>query len=310
MNQTLHWYYFKLQFFRLFRWVKAQGFPLVLFIALVIGAYAGAFYLPFYGSGGPKILLSIELYLLYFMLQSITQKRLNVLLQMKQISELKVGLSLAAAVVLLIPLLVAGLYDYALVLVGFAFVLPWFKQSKFALKWSYTPFSYQPFEFTAGIRKTFFLQIVLLGLFAIGVKVNNMNLAFAAIGFNLLSSFLFYVQPEPLPLLRLSNFSPARFLWWKLKIGMLHALIYNSLFTVLGFLFYSDYYLELIGILGIGLVYLSVLILAKYAAFPKEISIPQALVFALGFWVPPIMLLVGVYFYHQAKQNLKFYLPA
>ena len=98
-------------------------------------------------------------------------------------------------------------------------------------------------------------------------------------------------------------------MWWKIKWGVLHALVYNALFLILGAVFIPKFALIIMVVQGIALIYLSALIAMKYAAFPNEITIPQALIFALGFWLPPVMLVVFIYFFMAATQNLKRILP-
>ena len=53
-----------------------------------------------------------------------------------------------------------------------------------------------------------------------------------------------------------------------------------------------------------GISFLIVIILAKYAAFPNEIQLPQAIVLAACVWFPPLLLLTIPYFYIHAVQRL------
>ena len=47
------------------------------------------------------------------------------------------------------------------------------------------------------------------------------------------------------------------------------------------------------------------IVLAKYAAFPGVISLPQALLIAFGLWLPPLLLGIIPYFYSQSIKKLK-----
>jgi hypothetical protein len=61
--------------------------------------------------------------------------------------------------------------------------------------------------------------------------------------------------------------------------------------------------------LFIGFILIITVILAKYAAYPSEMNLPEGIVIALGLSFPPMLLIFAPYFYFKAIQKLKPYLP-
>ena len=54
-----------------------------------------------------------------------------------------------------------------------------------------------------------------------------------------------------------------------------------------------------------GYLFLSAIVLAKYSAFPGEITLPQVILLALCFTFPPLILLVIWMFWKQALRQIK-----
>ena len=98
--------------------------------------------------------------------------------------------------------------------------------------------------------------------------------------------------------------TPKDFLIEKLKIGLLYftALCFPIVLT-LGIFFYNEIEILLVFLL-LSYAYLSTIILAKYSAFPNEMSLPQGILIALSFMIPPILLGLIPYFYSQSVKRL------
>jgi hypothetical protein len=58
----------------------------------------------------------------------------------------------------------------------------------------------------------------------------------------------------------------------------------------------------------VGLLFLWTIILAKYAAYPAEMNLPEGVVIALSLYFPPLLLAVIPYFYIKSINKLKFLL--
>ena len=68
---------------------------------------------------------------------------------------------------------------------------------------------------------------------------------------------------------------------------------------------FLDYLGIAVIIFVVGYLCLTTIILAKYAAYPQEISIPQAILMGLGFSFPPFLLVVLPMFYQKAITSLQ-----
>ncbi|MEI6411908.1 MAG: ABC transporter permease, partial [Bacteroidota bacterium] len=94
------------------------------------------------------------------------------------------------------------------------------------------------------------------------------------------------------------------------KIGT--ALLYSSILSIPLSIVLSVYFPEnlnvLIGIQGLGYLFLATTVLAKYSAYPREMSVPQGLIFGLCLWFPPIIIVMIPLYYKQAIKRLNAYL--
>lgn len=168
-----------------------------------------------------------------------------------------------------------------------------------------TPFSSYPFEFAMGFRKLFLLYPAVLFLVYKSIEVGNFNLGVFAIGVLIFLQMSYYFKPENKYFVWIFSDSPQKFLWRKVKESLLYSTL--SLLTVLILLsiWFQSQYLILSGILTMNTLLMTTIILAKYSAFPHEMSVPQLVLFALSIWFPPILIIAIIYFYRQSIKNLK-----
>ncbi len=171
-----------------------------------------------------------------------------------------------------------------------------------------TPFYRRPFEFTVGFRNTFFLFLLAYGLSVIAVVVDNFNLGVFALLLIFFTIFCYYLKPENEYFVWSYSLSPARFLIEKIRTAALFSFyLCAPILLVL-----SISYVENIGILLLfailGCLYLAAVILAKYAAYPGEISLAQAAVLGLCLAFPPLLVAVIPFFAHQSAGKLKEFL--
>jgi hypothetical protein len=167
-----------------------------------------------------------------------------------------------------------------------------------------TPFAKNPFEFTVGFRNTFYLFMIAYCLTAIAIVVDNFNLGAFALILVLLVTWSYYIKPENGYYVWLFSLLPKAFLFYKIKI----AFYYSFLLCVPVLLSLSIFYWENTGVLllcfGLGYTFLVLLILAKYAAFPEEISIKEAILVVLCLSFPPLLMAVIPYFLPQSVKSL------
>jgi hypothetical protein len=168
-----------------------------------------------------------------------------------------------------------------------------------------TPFYKKPFEFTVGFRSTFFLFVVAYALTGTAVVVDNFNLGVASLALVFLTVMSYYLKPEHEYFVWSYSLTPAKFLVAKIKT----ALQYSFYLCLPVLCTLSIGYFEHIGLLLLftllGYLYLVTVILAKYAAFPHEIELPQGILLAIAFTFPPMLVVVIPFFANQSLRNLK-----
>ena len=167
-----------------------------------------------------------------------------------------------------------------------------------------TPFGKKPFEFTVGFRRTFLLFPAAYFLTFMAILADNFNLgifSLLTIGITCLS---YYAKPENEYFVWNYNLTPQQFLVEKVKTGFLQfTLLSLPVLVALG-IFFPDNALVLMAFFALCLVYLATLIFVKYAAFPHEINVFQAIAVGFSFIVPPILLVITPLFYIQAVKAL------
>ncbi len=171
-----------------------------------------------------------------------------------------------------------------------------------------TPFYRWPFEFAVGVRNTWYFLPFCFLLMGIGISVNNMNLAIAGGLSPFLLAFTFYIKPEDEFYTWVHSFSPQQFLWHKIKIavGYMALFLLPTLLCLL--VFYPENALNLGLFVLLGFVLLALVILAKYAAYPNEMHLPEIIMLGITIYFPPLILGIGPYFYARAIKKLKLLL--
>ncbi|NHN25971.1 ABC transporter permease [Flavobacterium jejuense] len=176
------------------------------------------------------------------------------------------------------------------------------KKNNFTIK---TPFYKYPFEFCTGFRKTFFIFILCYFLTYIAVDVTNYNLAIFSLLLIQFTCLTFYISPENIFYVWIYSLNPKGFIRYKFRIAILYSTVL-CLPTILCLLFFfQNEILISLGILVLSYLFIFTGMLAKYTAFPNEISIREGVVLVFLIWFPPILVLIIPYLYFQSIKNLK-----
>ncbi len=171
-----------------------------------------------------------------------------------------------------------------------------------------TPFYKNPFEFTVGFRKTFYIFPIAYALTFIAIRVNNMNLGIFAMLLVFLVAMSFYAKPENEFYVWIHADNPSDFLFKKLKIASIYTLPL-ALPIVCSLIVYYPADTDLIILfLFAGLFFLWAVILAKYAAYPIEMNIPEAILLVICLYFPPLLLLLIPYLFKKSINKLNRYL--
>lgn len=167
-----------------------------------------------------------------------------------------------------------------------------------------TPFYHFPFEFLVGFRTAFMGVFFAYFLTIMGISVENFNLGAFAILMLYMISFSFYAQPDSQYYVWIFSDTPKGFLFNKLVIAFAYSLLLILPVLVgLGY-FFSEQLRLLVLLPIIGYLYLSTIILAKYAAFPKAMNLPETLLIMVAVFFPPFLLFLIPFFYNKASKKL------
>ena len=167
-----------------------------------------------------------------------------------------------------------------------------------------TPFGKKPFEFVTGFRKTFFIFPFAYLLTYAAIAVNNFNLGIFSLLLVGLVCLSYYLKPENEYYVWSYCLTPKDFLIEKLKIGLLYFTVLSLPIVIsLGVFFYNEIGILLVFFI-ISYAYIIAIILAKYSAFPDEMSLPQGILIALSFMFPPILIGLIPYFYSLSVKRL------
>lgn len=171
-----------------------------------------------------------------------------------------------------------------------------------------TPFSKRPFEFSTGFRKTFFLFPIAYALTYIAISVDNLNLGIFSMLLIFLTTLSYYSKPENDYYVWVHSETPKSFLVKKIIVAttFITLLVIPILTSLL--IFYTINFEMIILFFLIGTLFLWTIILAKYSAYPKEMSLPEGIVLAFSLYFPPLLLVVILFFYTKSISNLKLVL--
>ncbi len=168
-----------------------------------------------------------------------------------------------------------------------------------------TPFYKTPFEFIIGFRNTFFLFPFSYFILYKAIENNNYNLALASLVFTLLISLNYYSKAEKEYFVWIDNKSSMLFIINKLKVSIIHSSILSIPLLVIILFAYNDYWQTTLFVQFVFYFYLATVVLAKYSAYPNNMSVPQGLILIVAILMPPVLLIIIPYLYIQSVKNLQ-----
>lgn len=168
-----------------------------------------------------------------------------------------------------------------------------------------TPFYRHPFEFTAGFRLSFLLVLGGYYLTYISIRYANFGIGIFVIYALGVLAALYHSYPEDQYYVWIFHRTATSFIFYKL----LSAWAYTSLLSLpVGaalVLANPDKLGLILAAWGLGLAVCTVGVLAKYAAYPREISLQEGLPLGFSIMFPPLLLVLIPYFYLSAQRHLK-----
>ena len=168
-----------------------------------------------------------------------------------------------------------------------------------------TPFKQFPFEFIAGFRKSWWLIAIAYFLCAKSVEAHNYGLGLFSMLLIFMTGMSFYVKPERTYFVWIFSLGAGAFLRKKMIAAVICITILSlPVLVALGIAFTGISPITL-GVQLLGYLFLCSMVLAKYSAYPNEMSVPQGILYALSLWFPPALLVVIPLFYTQSKRRLE-----
>ena len=167
-----------------------------------------------------------------------------------------------------------------------------------------TPFYKRPFEFVIGFRNTFWIFIISYGLTVISISVDNFNLGVFGLIITFLTCMGFYSTVEPDFYVWIHSQKVKKFLFSKLKTILLFSFGLSLPIVVSLVMFYPENWWLIIIFEILGLLIIIINMLGKYAYFPSEINIIQALAIIFSVLFPPLIFIVLPYFFTKSINNL------
>lgn len=218
---------------------------------------------------------------------------------------------LVESTVLFSPLLLITIFTYSwwtfLLLLLFILIATFSKGFHLSTRPTPTPFSKKPFEFIIFFRRSWLLFILLYVIAGIGVYVSNPNLCLLVFAFTCLINAQVYSEIEQENILWNYSMKPDVYLWHKIKRGLLQAALLVIPMLIVLSLFFPESLLWYIAIWGATCLFLALLIMVKYAVYPRPIGIMEFYFIAVGSVIPLIIFLLYFYYFKKAIINLKQY---
>lgn len=299
-------YYLKLQSIRLQRWLRELGInPLLGLIvsALLFFILSKAL---FYKTDYAK-----WIYLLVAMsvvLKCCEQKRTNTLRSIFNSKDF-ILIRVIENGIVAFPFTVYLLYkkEFGLVLIFFAAIIlmAFLRIRQYVIKPIPTPFKRHPFEFIVGFRKTFWLILLAYFLVFKGMQVENYNLSLFGVLLNFIISLFYYQKPETEYFVWIHSYQVKDFLRLKIVTSIVCITMLSFLPLTAILIAFSSKWLITLLVYIVGYVLLATMVLAKYSAFPREMSIPHAILFGLSLMFPPMLMFAIWIFYSKAKKKLE-----
>ena len=298
-------YYFNLQYKMLNRHLKAFGLPPIIGYLLAIFFFIGGSVYLFY-----KTKYAAYLYPFFALssLSLLSETKRNDFLKTCFIDKDYRRIRLAENFLMALPFVLFLGYQQAW-LIGFGLVIMAGLMARFHFnnQLNYTiptPFYKYPFEFTVGFRTSIAMFLFAYFLTVMSIKVGNFNLGAFALLLVFIISFSFYALPDSQFYVWIFSSTAKAFLWDKIKIALFYStLLALPILLSLGYSF-PDKMKLLLGFQGLGYIYLCTIILAKYAAFPRAMNLPETIFIVASVFFPPFLLFTIPFFTKKATKKL------
>ena len=298
-------YYFTLQLKLFNRRIKANDInPLIAWIILLVIFVAGSIY--FFNAAEHAVYIYPLIPVLFWSYLSSSKRNsfLKTTFSKKEYRNIRMMENSLAAFPFLLFLILKQHYYIPLILLIAANAFSFFEitpQSNLVIP---TPFYKNPFEFTAGFRRLFPGVILAYFLTTMGIFADNFNLSIFGLILIILCCISFYTNPENEFFVWVYSASTKGFLFEKIKIAFWYSLLLSAPLLITLVIFYPQKWWIILALELIGFLVICISLLGKYAVFPSEFNLPQALGIAFSVLFPPLIVLILPLFYWLSLKKL------
>ncbi|WP_148907445.1 hypothetical protein [Sphingobacterium allocomposti] len=305
-RRTMIGNYFQIQGKALKRHVVDAGFPAFVIVPAYIGLHVALYYLVVRSPSWGAYLVVLANFQSLFLLSDFKRNDfLKVVFSKTDYYRVRLFENILLCLGSMVLLVIAGNPILAVTIGGLCILFLFTPTTSIWKRRIPTPFAKKPFEFIIGVRKTWLLLGVLYLLAAIGLSVDNINLALFSMFCVVLCSASYYQDPEPLLLYWNQNRPPAKFLWYKIRRGVAQlCILWAPILLPFAVLHPAEAYKGVIVCL-LGVMLIPYVILLKYAVYPRKINITEGTMLGLCLAFYPLVLALIPYYYFKAIQNLK-----
>ncbi len=171
-----------------------------------------------------------------------------------------------------------------------------------------TPFAKRPYEMMVGFRKALLVIIAIYTLAVIAGYNGYYHLCVFALLFLFLVCMSFYNVPEREYFVWVHAMSAQIFLLKKMSVASYGATLLALPVLVLLLLFFPNEAVNTLLFFGLGMLYLWLMVIAKYTSFPYEVSISVGVLMAMSLSFPPFAIVLIPYFFNRSVKRLNQYL--
>lgn len=297
--------YFELQYRITNRRLKDVGFnPLLAYLILTVGFIGLSIHLFRKTEFAEYIYLFTALTLISKLSETQRVEFIKICFSNTKMKKIRVTENFISSLPFLTFLLYKQLFISVILLLILAMILALVRIRTSANFTLWTPFSKRPFEFVTGFRNTFYLFFIAYALTAIAVYVNNFNLGVFAMLLVFATTFSYYIKPENEYYVWIYNVNAKEFLISKIMT----AILFSASLALPIAIAIAIFHPQNIGMLSLlflgGSVFLSGVIVSKYATYPNEMNIMQGTLLALCVWFPLLLIVLIPYLFKKSENSL------
>ncbi len=302
-------YYFQLQYQIFRRQIEDIGLPFAIGLFLLVLLYVAIYFITIqYPQYTPLILGYASISFLYKLTNPNRVDFLKNIFTRQQFLTIRIAENTGC----ILPFLPIAIYERAWLLVALLVVLSMIftiiSIRRVEIRNIPTPFRSSAFEFVIFFRRLWLLLVICYTLACISIYYDNINLPIVLLGIVILTALSAYDIIEDEYLVWNIAFSASGFIKNKIRIGCIQLSLLIAPFILLLLLFGMSMLFWGVLCWISGLLLLILVILMKYAAYPRSVGITEAIGCMIIAMMPLLLIAAYPYYYKKAVQNLEKYL--